>query len=119
LGIAANLIADDTRRRAREWEALRRLGGRRVLDGEEDLLRIESQIDATRITPAVLQELQKLPPSERVAIDLVAFDGLTQEEAAEALDIDPVAFRMRLSRARAKLRNVMAPEDEVKGVIAR
>ena len=46
------------------------------------------------------------------AIALAALDGLTAPEAATVLGISPVAFRLRLSRARRTLRRLVASETE-------
>jgi hypothetical protein len=47
------------------------------------------------------EELRALPESERAVLELVSVDGLTVAEAAAALNIKPVAARVRLHRARA------------------
>jgi RNA polymerase sigma-70 factor (ECF subfamily) len=105
LGIAANLCAVERRRRAREHEVVRRLGGRRALD-EDDYERLEGVIDAAEVAPALRRGLRGLPPSERAVAELIFLDGLTPSEAADALGIRSPAVRMRLSRARRKLRAV-------------
>jgi RNA polymerase sigma factor (sigma-70 family) len=102
LGVAANLTASHARRKVREREALQRLGGRRVLD-DDDLLRLEEQMDAARTGTNVRRALSQLPPAERALAELVLLDGLSPREAAQALSIRPTAARMRLARARSKL----------------
>jgi RNA polymerase sigma-70 factor (ECF subfamily) len=103
LGIATTMAADRRRRRAREAEALRRLGGQRVLDGA-DLERLESAIDAHRIAPALLSALEEIPPAERAALELVALEGLSQRDAARCLRVSDATLRMRLARGRRHLR---------------
>jgi RNA polymerase sigma-70 factor (ECF subfamily) len=103
LGIAANLCASERRRRAREREALRRLAARRVLD-EDDYAKLEREIDATRAAPAIHREIGELPPAERVAAELVLIEGLTPAQVGAALGIPGSAVRMRLTRARRRLR---------------
>lgn len=56
LGVAANLVADQRRRLAREREALHRLAGRRVLD-DGNVARLEEAIDASQAAHEVLAEL--------------------------------------------------------------
>jgi len=112
LGVAAKLVADRRRRAAREREALQRLAGRRVLD-DDDFLRLEEAIDASRASKDVLAKLDGLPPGERAALELVALEGMTPAEAAEALGAHAATVRMRIARARRKLRAVVADEDEV------
>ncbi len=105
LGIAANLCAVERRRRVREQDVVRRLGNRRSLN-DDDYERLEGAIDADAAAPALLRGLRDLPPSERVVAELVLLDGLTPAEAAAALGIRGAAVRMRLARARKKLRAV-------------
>jgi RNA polymerase sigma-70 factor (ECF subfamily) len=106
LGIAANLSANDARRRAREREALQRLAGRRVLD-EDDYQRLEARIDAVRVAPGLRDAIDALPPGERAVVELVVLDELSPAQAAGALGIVPAAARMRLARARRKLRDAL------------
>lgn len=103
IGIAANLCAAERRRRAREGELLRRLNGRRALS-EDDHLRIEQALDAAAIVPDLMRALAALPGAERVAAEMVFVDGLTPSEAANALGVEAPTLRMRLARARRKLR---------------
>ncbi len=104
LGVMANLANDRRRRHAREREALKRLSGRRVLS-PDDATRLEEAIDAARLAGSVVEELARMPAHDREAIELIAFAHLTQDEAACALGIEVTAFRMRLSRARSRLRS--------------
>jgi RNA polymerase sigma-70 factor (ECF subfamily) len=46
----------------------------------------------------------RLPELERVALELVELAGLAPREAAGALEISPAALRVRLFRARTRLR---------------
>jgi RNA polymerase sigma-70 factor (ECF subfamily) len=51
----------------------------------------------------VLNAIRNLPPRDREALVLVVAAGLEPREGARAIGISPVAFRMRLSRARRRL----------------
>jgi RNA polymerase sigma-70 factor (ECF subfamily) len=51
----------------------------------------------------------RLSPVHQEAIALAVLDGLTAPEAALVLRISPVAFRLRLSRARRALRRHIEP----------
>jgi RNA polymerase sigma factor (sigma-70 family) len=106
LGIAANLCSSEQRRQAREREAVRRLGARRS-PSDDDYERLESAIDALSVAPALRESLRALPPGERAVAELVLLDELTAEEASEALGVRAAAVRMRLARARRKLRAVV------------
>jgi RNA polymerase sigma factor (sigma-70 family) len=101
-GVSANLVADRRRREAREQQALRRLGGRRVLD-DIDLERLEAAIDAERLSGPLRDGVEALPRSERAAFELVAIEGMDPGQAAHSLGIEPASVRMRVSRARRKL----------------
>ena len=52
----------------------------------------------------VAAALARLPANDREAITLIAWDGLRPAEAAAVLGQSPVAFRVRLHRARRRLR---------------
>ena len=110
MGVMANLANDRRRRRAREQEALRRLGGLRVLDSD-DILRLEEVIDASRLAGPLERGFGLMPALEREALELVAFGSVSQEEAAAALGVAPATFRMRLSRARKRLRQIASIDD--------
>jgi RNA polymerase sigma factor (sigma-70 family) len=103
LGIAANLMASEARRRRRYEEAKARLAGQRVLD-EDDYDRLEEEIDATGASIDLRNAISSLPEGERAVIELVVLDGLTPGEAAKALGILSPTARMRLARGRMKLR---------------
>lgn len=70
---------------------------------------VASAIDAARQAPALERALDSLTVAEREVLELVAYDGLTPSEAAQALDITPNAARLRLSRARRAVRSQIAP----------
>lgn len=53
-----------------------------------------------------------LPPGERVAFVLSAILGYSEELAANVLGITPSAFKVRLSRARKKVSDYLAPRCE-------
>ena len=110
LGIAANLCAVERRRQLRERELIRRLGGRRPLH-DDDFANLERRIDAAAVAPKLRRALASLPPAERAVAELVLLDELTPAQAREALRIRPAALRMRLARARRKLRAVAEDTD--------
>ncbi|HEX5246991.1 MAG TPA: sigma-70 family RNA polymerase sigma factor [Gaiellaceae bacterium] len=56
-------------------------------------------------TRKLLSSLSRLPQREREAALLVWCQGLSVEEAADALDVETGALRTRLHRARTRLRN--------------
>ena len=71
-----------------------------------------SQPAPTTIDGAVVRALAALKPTDREALMLVNWEGMTPIEAARSLGQSPAAFRVRLYRARARLRRLLAPVDE-------
>ena len=102
-GIAARVFAQHCEQSAGGRDAIARLGGQRPLDDDE-IEELAGRIDAEREGAALLRQCARLPDVERAAIELVHVDWLTPREAALALGVSRVAFRQRLSRARARLR---------------
>jgi RNA polymerase sigma-70 factor (ECF subfamily) len=64
-------------------------------------------------TPAVLDALLDLDDTDQEVLSLVAWEQLAPQEAAEVLGINGAAFRMRLSRARRRLRSALAEQQVV------
>lgn len=114
-GVAHNVVAAERRRHARELRATGRLSGRRLLDAD-DLARLEERIDAEARARELYGAMDRLPDSERAVLELTALDGLSVSEAAQALRITAVAARVRLHRARQKLRGQLTPD--VAGTVA-
>lgn len=103
LGIAANLAASDARRRMREDEVLQRFGGQRRLEPNE-LEQLEEALVAASVMRRLSKQLAGLSDAERSVAELVLLDGLSPSEAAKALGITSATARMRLARAKKKLR---------------
>lgn len=70
-------------------------------------------------TDACLGEaLGRLSESDREALLLVAWEGLTPREAAEVVGLTPTGFSVRLHRARRRLRVALAREDAPASAVA-
>jgi RNA polymerase sigma-70 factor (ECF subfamily) len=102
-GVARNVVSAENRRVARDVQLRRRVAGRRLLV-DDDIERLQEQIDAARDSRALVAAMARLPDSERAVLELVAVDQLTVTEAATALGIRAVTARVRLHRARTSLR---------------
>ncbi|WP_270408350.1 RNA polymerase sigma factor [Brachybacterium paraconglomeratum] len=63
--------------------------------------------DAATLRLDVGRSWAHLTGSEQEAIALAVLDGLTSAQAARVLGITPVAYRLRLSRARRRLRRLV------------
>lgn len=103
LGIARVVVADDGRRRARRRLGEERLRGSTLLD-EDDAARWDARIDAAARSRGLYAAMARLPEGERAVLELVALDELSLVEAAAAAGVRPVAARVRMHRARRKLR---------------
>jgi RNA polymerase sigma factor (sigma-70 family) len=114
MGIAVNLAAAQRRRRASEARAVARISGQRLLD-PDDYAELEAQIDAAQEARVLHDAIARLPEGERVLLALVSIDGLTPVQAARTLGIRPAAGRMRLARARRKVRAALAENTTATG----
>jgi RNA polymerase sigma factor (sigma-70 family) len=103
LGIASRCLADQLRDGYRRAQALERLGARPALTPDEAET-VERMIDSARLAAPLERALRHLTDAERELLLLVAEDGLEVAQAARVLGIPAAAGRMRLSRARRKLR---------------
>ncbi|MGH2886434.1 MAG: RNA polymerase sigma factor, partial [Solirubrobacteraceae bacterium] len=104
--IARAVYARYRERSTRSEEAVKQLSHQIVLD-EGDIEDLEERIDAQRQSREVLERCAGLPELERQAIELVDLDGLTPAEAAVSLGVSAGVLRVRLFRARTKLRKDM------------
>lgn len=111
-GVARHVVADHLRRRVRESRANARISGRALLD-EASAERISERIDGERLARQLYRSLSGLPESQRAVVELVALDGLSLVEAAQALGITAGSARVRYHRARTQLRDVLPSPFEV------
>ena len=103
LGIAARCLADQRRREHRHARVAQ--AGPVPRFDDEECERVEAMLDAARLAPAAERALaEQLSQAERDLFLLVAHDGLPVASAARSLGLSPTAGRMRLARARRKLR---------------
>jgi RNA polymerase sigma factor (sigma-70 family) len=103
LTIARRVYAQHCEQRSRREDAARREHGSRMLDADETE-ELVSRIDAEQAGRELLTRLAGLSALEREAVELVDLAELAPKEAAEMLGISPGALRVRLFRARARLR---------------
>ena len=113
-GVAHNVVSAERRRSGRERNATNRLLGRRLLD-PDDVARIDERVDAEAGRRRLYAAMADLPDGQRAVLELVAVDGLSVGEAAGALGVAPLAARVRLHRARARMTDQLmeaaAPEQ--------
>jgi RNA polymerase sigma factor (sigma-70 family) len=102
-GIARHVYAHHCAHTAEGQHALATLASTRELCDDE-IEELAARIDDQRAGRELLVAIAELPDIERTALELVDLDGLTPREAAGALDISSAALRVRLFRARTRLR---------------
>jgi RNA polymerase sigma-70 factor, ECF subfamily len=102
-GIARAVVATDWRRVGREQAREERLRASALLD-EDDAAQIEARIEAATKLRHLYAAMDRLSEAERAVLELVALDELSLTEAAAAAGVRPVTARVRLHRARRKLR---------------
>lgn len=112
-GVATNLLRNVGRTRRRYRHAIGRLP-QWVSDPDfsDDVVQ---RLDAERSMRLVLEQLRHLPPHERDVLALCVWMGTSYEDAAAALGVPVGTVRSRLSRARARLRELapLTGQDEV------
>jgi RNA polymerase sigma-70 factor (ECF subfamily) len=93
--------------------AERRREARRSI-ADRALAQPEAVVPAEGGDAAVTQALHALAPRDREALVLIAWDNLTPAQAAQALGITAVAFRVRLLRARRRFERLLAAESTLR-----
>lgn len=110
MGITANVIRDHRRRDARHQALLAKLSARERLD-DDDVDRIDSAISAAQLTDDIVAALSAIPSGEQDMLRLLA-GGHSQAEASDRLGISHGAGRVRLTRARQRLRRHISDVEE-------
>jgi RNA polymerase sigma factor (sigma-70 family) len=110
-GIASNLTRNRLRSDARAARAFRRAAARQggmfvPIDDADDALAGRQRFDA------VVAALARLPFADREIVALFAWERLSYDEIAATLGIEVGTVRSRLSRARGRLRELVAANDE-------
>ncbi len=104
--VVVNVATDRKRAQARRPSVQSlELGGSRVAEQPGPLERAE----VGELESALNAEVQALPANERASLILVAFEGLSYAEAAKALDCAEGTLAWRVSEARRRLAERLAP----------
>lgn len=88
-----------------EWRRERLAATARAVCASEGL---EPAAEIRVLDPQLVAALRQLSPTDREALLLVAWEDLSSAQAARSLGLSQVAFRVRLHRARRRLRDVLA-----------
>jgi RNA polymerase sigma-70 factor (ECF subfamily) len=105
LGVATNVLRNARRSQRRYRAALARMPRERAEDFAPDA---DRRLDDERRMRAALRALRRLPRGDQDVLALCVWEELTYEDAALALGIPVGTVRSRLSRARARLRELSA-----------
>ena len=104
-GIGANLLLKHRRGEARRLRA----NARMAADEAADRRSSAAALDARVLFPRVADAIEALPDGEREALLLFAWEDLSYQSVAEALELPIGTVRSRLNRARAHLRELLEP----------
>ena len=111
LGVASNLRRNHRRSLRRARAALARFHAAAAVPDFGDEL--ADRIDAERQMRAVHARIGALADQEREALELCVWAELPYADAARALGVPVGTVRSRLSRARARLRELLGEDDAV------
>jgi RNA polymerase sigma factor (sigma-70 family) len=103
-GLATNLMLKRWRSERRHLRALARLDAERATVAFEGL---DERLVARSSRTALLDALASLPQRDRDVVVLIAWEELSYDEAAAALEIPVGTVRSRLNRARRMLRELL------------
>ena len=118
LGIATRVASNQHRRLARWRRVSRRVAGEPPRFTGEEYEAVEAAIDAARQAPQVQAVLRAMSVGDRKVLELVAYEQLSPTEAALTLGISANAARLRLARARKRLRERLPSAEPPVGLAA-
>lgn len=120
LATARRVLANEFRRGSRSRRLLARLRDGSTTGGP-GVTSTSTPDHALAVTEssALSAALGRLTPADREILRLVAWEGLSPGELATAVDCSPGAAKVRLHRARARLRAVLDDERDDPGPAAR
>jgi RNA polymerase sigma-70 factor, ECF subfamily len=113
-GIATNLARRQQREDGREYRLRAAIAPEPDLEGHAD--RVAAQVTAAAMHRRLAAALAELSAGDQDVLLLIAWEGLTYDEVAEALDIPVGTVRSRLHRARRQVRAALtatAPKEPV------
>jgi RNA polymerase sigma factor (sigma-70 family) len=110
-GIATNLVRRHWRTEVQQLRVLARTGADPVV--ADFAPRVDESVSAAAVNAALAAGLAGLPATQRDALLLVAWGGLTYEQVAAATGAPLGTVQSRISRARRRLRAALASETEM------
>jgi RNA polymerase sigma-70 factor, ECF subfamily len=67
----------------------------------------ETNVAVRELTPCLVRMVERLPEPYREAMKLVDFEGLSQQQLADRMDISLSGAKSRVQRARQQLREMV------------
>jgi len=110
LAVAGNEARTEWRRSARHERLAHRVGAAPAADDHSDA--VVARLDDRRRLHRVLDALAALPDRLREPVELCMIAEVPQSDAARALGIPETTLRTRIHRARARLRTLLAEEEQ-------
>jgi RNA polymerase sigma-70 factor, ECF subfamily len=107
-GIGSNLLLKHRRGEARRLRANARMAADEAADRRPSV----AALDARLLFPRVADAIEALPDGEREALLLFAWEDLSYQSVAAALELPIGTVRSRLNRARARLRELLEPKGK-------
>jgi RNA polymerase sigma-70 factor (ECF subfamily) len=111
LTIATRALAHQRRASHRRQRLRHRIGNLPTFSADESDA-VAAAIDAARLTPELSVALRALARKDQELLLLVHRDGLSPTEAGRVVGMNPNTARLRLSRARARLRESLGKGDD-------
>jgi RNA polymerase sigma-70 factor (ECF subfamily) len=103
LGVARRVLANARRSRSRQVALVERMA--------QATSQRAGEADACVVPAALPAAMAKLTAAQQEALLLIAWEGLSEREAATVLGCTRVAFAARLHRARSRVRAAMTAAD--------
>ena len=110
-GIASNLLARHRQREARRLDATARLVHTSIA-ASDVFSDVDDRLDAARLWPDAAAAIARLPQGERDTLLLFAWEGMSYDQIATALEVPVGTVRSRLNRARGRLRELVGEHEE-------
>jgi RNA polymerase sigma-70 factor (ECF subfamily) len=104
LGVARRVLANARRSSSRQVALVDRIGQATSASSSDPA-------GESAISASLLEAISSLTPSQQEALLLVAWDGLSEREAALALGCTRVAFAARVHRARSRFRTALTNDE--------
>jgi RNA polymerase sigma-70 factor (ECF subfamily) len=114
-GIAANLARMAARTHQRANRAYLRVAADLPYVGVLLFDRADDRVDAEMLVATLHKTLNRLRPADRETLLLYALGELTYQETADTLGVPVGTVRSRLSRARTRIRELIAEERQTTG----